>query len=340
MSNLFARITKVDEETRTVTGRASQETIDRDGEVMDYSSSVPHFKAWSAECFADSNGLSHGNVRAMHGATAAGVLTEIEFNDQERAIDVVAKIVDDDCWKKVITGTFTGFSIGGRYAKKWTDISSGKPVTRYTAVPNELSLVDRPSCPQAKFFSIHKRDGRVVKHAFATHEDRYMMSDELGSFLKLDGSLNAIRKIHAQGSRRLPPDFLHKYESMGSKDATVAAINKAHAAAGKKPVNLRDLHKMIERGRLRKLAFPPESSNSDSNGRIADTGATNSFRDNPAPTNKPTLIPRAMPTDVSASPNISAAVNSYGVNWKASFNAAADAIKQDLLRPKRWGAAE
>jgi hypothetical protein len=44
-------------------------------------------------------------------------------------------------------------------------------VTRYTAVPSEISIVDRPCCPTAKFFTIHKRDGSVVKREFAwTHE--------------------------------------------------------------------------------------------------------------------------------------------------------------------------
>src|ERR1700685_3797615 len=131
---MFAAIYKVDEERREVTGRATQEVTDRDGEVMDYRTTKQNFMAWSAEIFKDSGGLSHGNVRSMHGNTAAGKLTDIQFLDDERAIDVTAKIVDDNEWAKVLEGVYAGFSIGGRYAKKWSDVSpDGKIIQRYTA---------------------------------------------------------------------------------------------------------------------------------------------------------------------------------------------------------------
>jgi hypothetical protein len=167
MQPIYARIYKVDEATRTVTGRAAQEVVDRDNEMFDYQSSKPEFMKWSAECSADTNGKSLGNVRSMHGNIAAGKLTNIEFLDEERAIDVSAKIVDNNEWEKVLEGVHTGFSIGGRYAKKWAEPIGGKMITRYTAVPSEISIVDRPCIPTAKFFSIHKRDGSVVRKAFA-----------------------------------------------------------------------------------------------------------------------------------------------------------------------------
>jgi hypothetical protein len=167
MHAVFARITKVDETTRTVTGRAAQEVLDRDNELFDYDSSVPYFKAWSAEIYADTDGKSMGNVRSMHGNIAAGKVTAMDFNPAEKAIDISAKIIDDNEWEKVLEGVHTGFSIGGRYAKKWGEIMNGKMVTKYTAVPNEISIVDRPCIPTAKFFSVHKRDGTIEKRAFA-----------------------------------------------------------------------------------------------------------------------------------------------------------------------------
>jgi hypothetical protein len=163
MNPIFARIFKVDELTRTVTGRAAQEVIDRDREIFDYTSSKPEFMKWSAEVSADTGGKSLGNVRSMHGNIAAGKLTNIDFNDVEKAIDISAKIVDDNEWDKVLEGVHTGFSIGGRYARKWAEPINGQMIQRYTAVPNEISIVDRPCCPTAKFFSIHKRDGSVVQ---------------------------------------------------------------------------------------------------------------------------------------------------------------------------------
>lgn len=171
MHPMFARITKVDEATRTVTGRAAQEVVDRDNEMFDYASSKPEFMKWSAEVSADSGGKSLGNIRSMHGNVAAGKITNIDFNDVEKAIDISAKIIDNNEWEKVMEGVHTGFSIGGRYARKWAEPVNGKMVQRYTAVPAEISIVDRPCCPTAKFFTIHKRDGSIVKREFInTHE--------------------------------------------------------------------------------------------------------------------------------------------------------------------------
>lgn len=169
MHPIFARITKIDELTRTVCGRAAQEVIDRDNELFDYASSKPEFMKWSAEVSADTGGKSLGNVRSMHGNCAAGKITEINFDDVEKAIDISAKIVDDNEWEKCLEGVHTGFSIGGRYIKRWAEPINGKMVQRYTAAPSEISIVDRPCIPTAKFFSIHKRDGSIVEKAFVDH---------------------------------------------------------------------------------------------------------------------------------------------------------------------------
>lgn len=170
--NLFAQISKVDEEKRLVFGRAVQETVDKSGEIMDYASSKPHFVKWSKDIAADTEGKSLGNLRAMHGKVAAGKLTAIDFNDAEKAIDVCAKVVDDQEWKKVMEGVYTGFSIGGSYAgDKTVEKVNGEDVTRYTAIPSELSLVDRPCVPSAKFFEVQKADGTIAQVEFAKVEE-------------------------------------------------------------------------------------------------------------------------------------------------------------------------
>jgi hypothetical protein len=163
---IFARITKIDEAQRLVYGRATQEIVDRAEEVMDYASSKPYFEKWSSECYKDSAGKSLGNVRAMHGAVSAGKLTDIQFDDEEMAVDVCSKVVDDNEWNKVLEGCYTGYSIGGGYVKKWADKVGGKKVTRFTANPSEISLVDRPCVPTAKFFDIMKSDGSVTQQLF------------------------------------------------------------------------------------------------------------------------------------------------------------------------------
>ena len=179
MNNLiFLPIQKIDMEQRLVYGRACQEVPDRTGktpEIMDYSSSKPFFQKWSEEQLKASQGKSYGNVRVMHNKVAAGLLPEpLDFNDREKAIDVCAKIVDDDEWQKCVTGVYTGFSVGGSYvsgSKKY-ELLGDEQVMRYTADPSELSLVDRPSIPTSTFQMI-KADGTVEERVFkvAARED-------------------------------------------------------------------------------------------------------------------------------------------------------------------------
>ncbi len=166
--DLFVSLSKVDLDQRIVHGVATAEVPDRVGEICDYASTKPYFEAWSNEALAASGGKSHGAVRAMHGRVAAGKLTDIAFDDDNKRILVAAQIVDDDEWRKVQEGVYTGFSQGGRYVKRWPDSDTG--LTRYTAEPNEISLVDLPCVPGATFEVV--KDGVVEKRAFvAASED-------------------------------------------------------------------------------------------------------------------------------------------------------------------------
>jgi hypothetical protein len=199
---LFARLTKVDEEKRLVYGRATEEVVDRAGEIMDYASSKPFFEKWSGEIAKATDGKSLGNVRAMHGNVAAGKLTAIDFLDDDKAIDVCAKIVDDAEWNKVLEGVYTGFSIGGSYHKTWTDTEA--KARRFTADPCELSIVDLPCVPTASFFDIQKADGSVMQKAFkpAPEVTADTFSDEVAELAKsgdltLAEMLEAIRKAKA-----------------------------------------------------------------------------------------------------------------------------------------------
>ena len=165
--DLFLPLAKVDVDRRLVTGVATAETPDRSGEIFDYASSKPYFEKWSAEAAAASGGKSLGAVRAMHTPIAAGKLTDIAFDDNAKRITVVAKIVDDDEWRKVQEGVYTGFSQGGRYVKRWADADSG--LTRYTADPHEISLVDLPCVPDATFDVV--KDGMVERRSFASRAE-------------------------------------------------------------------------------------------------------------------------------------------------------------------------
>lgn len=171
----FARLTKIDEAQRLVYGRITQEVVDNSGEILDYEASKPNFEKWSSSVYKASGGKSVCNVRAMHGPVAAGRGDDLIFHDDEKAIDICAKIVDDGEWKKCLEGVYTGFSIGGSYVRKWKDADGNK---RYEANPKEVSLVDMPCVPTATFFEVQKSDGSLQKVDFIRKPEPPTIDDE------------------------------------------------------------------------------------------------------------------------------------------------------------------
>jgi|GEM_PF-735803 len=176
---LFIPITKVDVAKKLVYGTLSEEVPDKAGEILDYETAKPAFETWSGEFTKASRGKSKGNVRAMHGTKAIGKFTDIAFDDDNKRIMGVAKIVDDAEWNKVLEGVYTGFSIGGGYAKRWQD-TENPSLMRYTPVLSEVSLVDNPAVPTATF-EIVKSDGTSEARKFnnmeATHDDTDLTPD-------------------------------------------------------------------------------------------------------------------------------------------------------------------
>lgn len=155
---LFAPLTKVVEQpdgTLEVWGRAAVQEPDPKGEVFDYEASKPFIKNWSDNIFKASGGKSLGNLRAMHNPKlAAGLITALDFNDAEKAVDVVAKVVDAEEVKKTRAGVYTGFSIGGSYGPKRQEGN----LVYYAAIPSELSLADNPMIKGARI-TLVKVDG-------------------------------------------------------------------------------------------------------------------------------------------------------------------------------------
>lgn len=161
-SNIFIPITKVDAERREVWGWGAVEERDNSDEIMDYASSKPFWMEWSQKAQKRSGGKSMGNLRAMHQPIAAGKLIDLRADDSRKGFFLGARIVDDNEWKKVEAGVYTGFSVGGSYARRWMDYSE-PGLTRYTAKPSEVSIVDSPCIPSATF-EIIKADGVERRH--------------------------------------------------------------------------------------------------------------------------------------------------------------------------------
>ncbi len=161
--SLTLPLMKIDEERRLIFARGAQEIKDKAGEIMDYATAKPEFQAWSDAYVQRTShlgpeGLSKGNIRAMHNKQhASGKVVDLSFDDDDKAVDLCLKIVDDGDWAKCLSGVYTGLSVGGGYRKKWKD----NGLVKYTPIPREFSLVDDPCVETAVFAELIKMNGAV-----------------------------------------------------------------------------------------------------------------------------------------------------------------------------------
>jgi len=171
--------------TLLVFGRATQEILDSHGEIMDYESSAPLFRMRAEQNAQRSGGENLMPLRAMHQPVSAGKVIQFDFNDAEKAIDIVSHVVDAAEIQKVREKVYTGFSVGGRYARRWADPASGH--SRFTADPGEVSLVDAPSVPTAKFdlFKI-EFEGETAEESPAWLEDFQKQVNQVRQLLERD----------------------------------------------------------------------------------------------------------------------------------------------------------
>ncbi len=227
---LFIPITKIDKAKRLVYGRITQEIPDKSGEILDYESSKPAFQKWSDEQFKASGGKSKGNLRAMHDKIAAGVFVDLRFDDEQKAIEGCAKVVDDDEWEKVETGTYTGFSIGGGYAKRWIDPENPN-LKRYTPDLAEVSLVDNPCVPTATF-EVIKEDGSIELRKFNTNQEA-PMTDTTNKAPESDQADAVEKAAAADGQETAAGDEAGQDGSTElKKDGKAAAAEPPHTRDG------------------------------------------------------------------------------------------------------------
>ncbi|WP_257306294.1 HK97 family phage prohead protease [Geothrix campi] len=143
---LYGEFEKVEEQedgTLKVSGIASSEAVDSDGETITaeaMKAAIPDYMAFGA-------------LREMHTAWAAGTALKCDVGD-DRKTHFEALVVDAEAIKKVQTGTYKGFSIGGKVTKR--DPANRSTITGIKLV--EVSLVDRPANPEA-VFSMGKVEG-------------------------------------------------------------------------------------------------------------------------------------------------------------------------------------
>ena len=148
---------KVDKERRIVSGFATLDNIDRQKDIVTSEASVKAFSAF------------RGNIREMHQPLAVGKMVafkEDKYFDPETkkfysGVYVSAYVSKgaQDTWEKVLDGTLSGFSIGGRM-NKWDDAYDEKMDTPIRIIKDydlmELSLVDTPANQFANVLSVEK----------------------------------------------------------------------------------------------------------------------------------------------------------------------------------------
>jgi hypothetical protein len=158
--NLSMPFAKVDKERRVVSGFATLDNIDKQMDVVTPEASLRAFEKF------------RGNIREMHQPSAVGRMVAFKqdkyFDPETKkfysGIYVSAYISKgaQDCWEKVLDGTYSGFSIGGRM-NKFDDVYDEKMDAPVRIIKDydltELSLVDNPANQFASILSVEKVNG-------------------------------------------------------------------------------------------------------------------------------------------------------------------------------------
>lgn len=139
----LAKTEEQDDGTIKVWGYASSGAEDSDGETVTsdaMKAALPDYLKWGA-------------VREMHQPKAAGTAIEAEVQDDGKTW-FGAHIVDTEAVKKVKTGVYKGFSIGGKVTER--DELNKTVIKGLNLI--EVSLVDRPANPEA-VLTMYKAEG-------------------------------------------------------------------------------------------------------------------------------------------------------------------------------------
>ena len=151
---------KVDEERRIVSGFATLDNVDKQNDIVTQEASIKAFSKF------------RGNIREMHQPTAVGKMVnfkEDKYFDPESkkfysGVYVSAYVSKgaQNTWEKVLDGTLSGFSIGGKM-NDWDDAYDEKMDSQIRIIKDydlvELSLVDSPANQFASILSVEKVDG-------------------------------------------------------------------------------------------------------------------------------------------------------------------------------------
>ena len=167
--HLSVPFTKVNRENRTVSGFATLDNVDQTGDVVTAEASIKAFENF------------RGNLREMHQSIAVGKVVSFKpetYYDQKsqtfyNGVYVTSYISKgaQDTWEKVLDGTLSGFSIGGKIKESDNEVNKAtgeavRFIKDYDLV--ELSIVDSPANELCNIFSIEKVGGKMIYKGLAT----------------------------------------------------------------------------------------------------------------------------------------------------------------------------
>jgi hypothetical protein len=192
---LSVPFTKVNREKRTVSGFATLDNVDQTGDVVTMEASIKAFENF------------RGNIREMHSSNAVGKMisfkpeTYYDAKSQEFYngvyVDAYVSKGAQDTWEKVLDGTLTGFSIGGKIIESDNEVnkSTGK-TTRFIKDYSlmELSIVDSPANELCNILSISKMNGELIFKGIATEvkaENIFYCADSDSVFISTESSYDS-----------------------------------------------------------------------------------------------------------------------------------------------------
>ena len=173
-------IAKVDQERRIVSGFATLDNVDRQGDIVPSDASMKAFKTF------------RGNLREMHQQVAVGKVVSFKedkyFDPEDKkfynGVYVSAYVSKgaQDTWEKVLDGTLTGFSIGGNISD-YEDVYNEDMDKSIRVIKDyelyELSLVDNPANQFANVISIEKNHDPGYLAKMSTENVYWCSSDDI-----------------------------------------------------------------------------------------------------------------------------------------------------------------
>jgi len=175
---------KNDDGTLMVFGKATDDSLDLDSQICDPAWLDMAMPAWFK---------SGGNIREMHGPSAAGVAKEYEAKSDGHYISV--HVVDPIAVKKVENRVYQGFSIGIKSPRVVRDskAANGRIIDGQII---EVSLVDRPANPSAKLILAKAIEGESsLVQVEELHEYKAPLPSEVANMTAKGSKMETIEKI-------------------------------------------------------------------------------------------------------------------------------------------------